>query len=349
MTQKRAVTFRQQTKGSITEFIEDEGLVCQESQNLLSALAGALLSYRHEGAELSPVVLFCTDAGKVFKSFPGTVKYEIGRVPLGAPAVDSVLKDCAPLAARSWSIFIEKTANSLARYGVFSYIRTPTALPLPEAVGMVTDATCVLLRRSSMSSIELRGSKGNELSLNFSTTREEQVVPAESPAELFALDCCRGLGASANATDFRSYFKRMLADCISTCHGTILACAPDTDLKGLNEFRDGIVIDPGLDFFGAYDAYRSDQSAESILTMQSAEELLGGILRSDGIVVFDTRARLLAYRVFFGAARVAGPAAGALVGGARRRAFEGARAMVGPKLAALLFRSQDGLTIREGR
>ncbi len=343
---KKTVTFRQQTMGSITDFIADEGLVCQESQNLLSALVGALFSYRHEGTDFSPTILFCTGSDEVFKSFPGTVEHEIASAPLGASAVHRILKDCAPLAVRSWGIFIERTADRQARYGVFSYPRNPTALPLHEAIAVVTGATCILLQKSATNSIRLRGSSGNELSLNFSTTREdaESVV---DPVEQFAADCCRDLKNATHAADFQDYFTRTLAECLAACHGAILACAIGPDLDSVSEFRDGIVIAPHLDFLSAYEAYRSDASAESILRMQSAEELFGGVLQSDGIVVLDTKARLLAYRVFYRPALTEfGP--NVPVGGARRRAFEGAKAMVGTALASLLFRSQDGLTIREG-
>jgi hypothetical protein len=112
--------------GSVSDFISDEGLSCQESQNLLSALAGALLSYKNEGMDLSPTVLFCTNTEAVFESFPGSVKHAVGTAPLGAGCVNQILKDCAPLATRSWSIFIERTTSGQARYGVFNYTPAPS-------------------------------------------------------------------------------------------------------------------------------------------------------------------------------------------------------------------------------
>lgn len=344
---RKTVTFRSQTMGSVSDFITDEGLVCQESQNLLSALAGALLSYKDEGVELSPTVLFCTNADQVFESFPGSVKHAVGTVTLGGVSVKQILKDCAPLATRSWSIFIERTTAGQARYGVFNYITLPTTLPLHEAIGITSGNTCILMRKVGASTIEVRGSKGNELALVFSTTREEETQTA-NPVEQFSLDCCQGVPGGSHVADFRSYFKRLLEEGLSRCHGTILVCASNPVLSAMGDMKDGVEILPKLDFFSAYSAYRSDSSAESILRLQSAEELFAGVLQCDGIVVFDTEGCLVAYRVFY---RPTQPDTGTTpvpIGGARRRAFEGAKSMVGTNLISVLFRSQDGLTIREG-
>jgi hypothetical protein len=116
----------------------------------------------------------------------------------------------------------------------------------------------------------------------------------------------------------------------------------------MGDMKDGVEIVPKLDFLAAYSTYRSDNSAESILRLQSAEELFKGILECDGIVVFDTAGCLVAYRVFYRPTHPGTPGMPAPTGGARRRAFEGAKTMVGTTLISVLFRSQDGLTIREG-
>jgi hypothetical protein len=344
---RKTVTFRSQTVGSVSDFISDEGLNCQESQNLLSALAGALLSYKDEGVELSPTILFCTDAAAVFESFPGSVKHAVGTAPLGAACVKQVLKDCAPLATRSWSIFIERTPQGQARYGVFNYITLPTTLPLHEAIGITSGVTCLLLRKVSPTTIEVLGSKGNELSLVFSTTREDE-THAASPVGPFALDCCRDIPGGSYTVDFRSYFKLLLEEGLSRCHGTILVCATEPVLSNMGDMKDGIEIVPKLDFFAAFSTFRSDGSAESILRLQSAEELFSGILQCDGIVVFDTTGCLVAYRVFYRPSQPGPVGSAAPAGGARRRAFEGAKTMIGSTLTSVLFRSQDGLTIREG-
>ena len=344
---RKIVTFRSQTISNIGDLIQDEGLTCHASQNLLAFLAGELLAYRDEGVDLAPVIMFCTNAEKVFQSFPGSVRHTIGNAALHADSIKRVLKDCAPLATRSWSIFIERINQDQIQYGVFNYITLPTTLPLSEAIGLTSVGTCLLLRKIDPSTIEVRGAKGNDLCLVFSTTREEAKQYA-SPVGSFAEDCCRDIANNSIAVEFKVYFKRLLEDGLSKCHGTMLVCAANPSLKTMGEMKDGIEISPKLDFLAAYQTYRSDVSAESILRLQSAEELLTGILQCDGILVFDTNGCLVAYRVFYRPTTPEIPGAPAPTGGARTRAFEGLRTMIGTELISALFRSQDGLTIKEG-
>jgi hypothetical protein len=135
---------------------------------------------------------------------------------------------------------------------------------------------------------------------------------------------------------------------LSRCHGTIRVCTEKKSIIEMEELKDGIELQPKLDFFSAYSNYRTDGTADSILRLQSAEELFIGILQCDGIVVFDTKGSLIAYRVFYRTNQSDSYGSSAPVGGARRRAFEGTKAMVCGILKSSLFRSQDGLTIREG-
>jgi hypothetical protein len=65
------------------------------------------------------------------------------------------------------------------------------------------------------------------------------------------------------------------------------------------------------------------------------------------MIVFDTMGRITSYRVFYQPQNEE-PAIQSVVGGARRRAYEGVKTLVGRPLMSVLFRSQDGLTLFHG-
>ena len=65
------------------------------------------------------------------------------------------------------------------------------------------------------------------------------------------------------------------------------------------------------------------------------------------MIVFDTTGKITAYRVFY-RPQAAAPALSKTVGGARRRAFEGVKGLVGVHIVSVLFRSQDGQTLHHG-
>jgi hypothetical protein len=128
----------------------------------------------------------------------------------------------------------------------------------------------------------------------------------------------------------------------------MLICGEDLDLSGIPEMQDAVTVLPLLDFQAAFLEFQTANTAGSILGLQRCEELLQGFLRCDGMIVFDTSGRVTAYRVFFRPTAEIAYKRNVAEGGARRRAFEGLKGLVGGQLASVLFRSQDGLTLQHG-
>ncbi len=345
MPEPISVTFRDQITGRINDLLIDEHQACAQSQNLLGFLAGALLNYRDEGVEFSPAVVICDKLENFLRAFPGSVAHTIGNALLDPSSGPRILKDCGPLSSTSWFIFIERVGDGRVRYGVFTYFRLPSAIPLHEGIAIDTTQFCILLRKTSSNSIEIRGAKGNRLTLIFSTVRE--AVTSGAPIEKFASSCCAGINEDGKRADFQVYFARLLESALTISHGTILLCSNGLDLAAVPELQDAVPVSPLLDFYAAFSEFQSANTAGSILTLQRCEELLQGFLRCDGMIVFDTEGRVVAYRVFYRATEGGGTAT-PIVGGARRRAFEGVKGLVGEQLLSILFRSQDGLTLHHG-
>ena len=341
MPRPQSVTFRDQITGKINDLLLDEGRVCAQSQNLLAYLAGTLLSYREEGVELAPILLFCDNVDKALQSFPGALTHRIGQLPLDPASGPQIMKDCAPLSNQNWFVFIERTNEAVLNYGVFTYFRLPTAIPLHEGITIDSSIFALLMRKVSSSTIEMRGARGNILFLIFSATRETLVQ--EEPIRSFAADCCKTITDAEGAKPFNEYLVRLLESALTSSHGTILVCCDGIDLSQIAAMRDAVLVRPALDLFTAFREYQASNTAAALINLQRCEELLAGFLRCDGLVVFDVKARVLAYRVFFKPETSAQSAP--IVGGARRRAYEGLKVLVGQHLISVIFRSQDGLTL----
>jgi hypothetical protein len=336
----KRVTFRTQTKGEIDDLLEDEGLQCALSQALVAVLVGELLHYAEEGRALTPSVMYCESAAEVTAGFPGSVRYEIGKTTLSADAGKQILKLCAPLATGSWHIFIERSDPSTLKFGVFKYLMLPTTAPLHEALEITrSEHFALVIRKTSLSSVEVRGSHGRHVNFLFSTVREDTVE--HQPIDEFARVCCAANDSDVDHLLFVEYFKRMLERVLTACHGTILVCGDSERLRNEASLKDATWLQPPLDFWKTFKDYRTLDSSESILELQQLEELLTGLINSDGMVAFDGRGNVLAYRVFF-TGQVAGSVPSQPAGGARRRAFEGVKALLGTSVKAVLLRSQDG-------
>jgi hypothetical protein len=347
MAKVRAVSFRSQITGTISDLIHDEGLDCKPSQDFLCALVGELLRYHDEGIELNPTIIFMADANQIHGRFPRAVRYSIGEADISPSSVKTILKGCAPLARGSWCIVIERTKGKTAKlkYGVFDYPMLPSTLPIADAMALKTDEFCMLITKTSPGTIEIRGARGSLLTMLFSTTREDSPTH-DDPIGDFAKDCCAQIAEPPEpGPQFIDYFRRLLEQVLTESHGTIFLCMPSENLGKLAELKDGISLTPKLDFFAAFTEYQQSSSAESLMKLQSCEKLLSGLVMCDGTVVFDHCGSVIAYRVFYRPSSPRSKEAEISDGGARRRAFEGIKKLLGEELTSALFRSQDGLTI----
>lgn len=334
------VTFRDHIADHIENFSKKEGLDCEKTRALLSYLSGAIVHYREEGVEMSPAVVVTTDIRAFLDPLPGAVTYKIGELPLDASFGSKILKECAPLFGPAWSIYIERTSSEALEYGVFSYFRLPSAPSIEDSLPLTSASFGMLMRKSGTSGVEFRGAKGNILTLVFSTHRGPK--NGSDPIGRFARHCVSDVSEGA-AQVLADYLRRMLTNLLNGSHGTILVCRTAGRKAEIRQIRDAVVLNPAIDF-GELLAVTGGNDVSSLLMLLRSEELLAGLMKSDGMVMFDTKGRVTAYRAFYKSSN-AGKGDAPVVGGARRRAFEGVKALIPSRLAAALFRSQDGLMI----
>jgi len=295
---------------------------------------------------MQPTVLFCEERNAVLKSFPGSVAYQIGETQFDDSAVGKVLKECAPLSGKNWLIFVERRDAGTLRYGVFRYLSMPTTPPFHDVLHLAANEVALAIRRTAPNVVEVKGSKGAHTNLIFSTARDD--LGEDDSVPKFCQQCASGLEKNETTLEFQTYLGQLVQGCLTRSHGTMLACSDIADFANTPELKDRVLLDPALDFFSVYANYRRSNSAESLLDMQHLEELLLGLMNSDGIIVFDLQGKVIAYRAFFRPVEKGDVSGAAAVGGARRRAFEGIKMLVGKTLRAVLFRSQDGKILFKG-
>ncbi|MFV1610316.1 hypothetical protein VWY06_18175, partial [Phaeobacter sp. JH20_10] len=195
-----------------------------------------------------------------------------------------------------------------------------------------------LIKKSSPTTIQVLGSKGNSVSILMSTVREDD----DSGAEIsrFIDDVISEIDADTEG--FKKYLTRLLTRELTDCHGTILLCASDDVHEKSACIDDCISLDEKIDLFCLFEAFCKSNDAESLLELQRAEDLLNGFLSCDGMITFSPEGKIISYRVFYEAGD--NGEAQQVVGGARRRAFAGVTSLKSNELKSALFRSQDGTT-----
>lgn len=307
-------------------------------------IPGWILNYKEEGREIEISAIFCQNISSVLSVLPGSIFYKVGEVEFGIEAGKTILKDCAPLCGRNWHLYISRISDAKVEYGVFSFDRSPTSFSLRDSMSLLSREFALLVHRIHVGTIEIIGSKGSAYHFEFSTTRQEVATSSDDHFGPFAKNCARSIAADEIKEKFIFYFANLLRRAVVGSHGTIVVCCENFNEKKPPEIADVVLIEPSLDFMDAFRSYLTIGSAESITQLNRLEELLAGFLSCDGIVVFDTSGGVVAYRGFY---RSASPLP-TVVGGARRRAFEGVKQLVGSAFVCALFQSQDGFTIYEG-
>ena len=340
--EQKTVSLRVSTRGELTEFLEREAKNCAYSNLVISGIIGKLWNYREEGVELNPSIVFSDDIVAFSQKLPGFSRLVIGECASSEDAAKKILKDCAPLTGESSLIFVERRGEGeKLDYGVFSFLRSPTAIGIEEALTLDETQFAVLIKKSSPTTLQVLGSKGNAVSILMSTVREED----DSDAEIskFIEDIVTEIDADTEG--FKKYLKKLLVRELTSCHGTILLCASDGVHEKSACIADHIPLEQRIDFFALFEAFRTSNDAEALLELQRAEDLLNGFLSCDGMIAFSPDGKISSYRVFYEAAdNGEGQEAERVVGGARKRAFAGVTSLQLNELKSALFRSQDGTT-----
>ena len=220
----KTVSLRVSTKGELAEFFEREGKDCAYSNKVISGLIGKLWNYKEEGVELSPAIVFTDDIISFAKKLPGFSRLNIGDCTASEEAAKKILKDCAPLTGESSLIFVQRCGQGeTLSYGVFSFLRSPTAISIEEALTLDAEQFAVLIQKSSPTTIQVLGSKGNAVSILMSTIREDD----ESGQEIEKFISNLVTDIKTDTENFIRYLTRLLKRELSECHGTILLCADE--------------------------------------------------------------------------------------------------------------------------
>lgn len=338
-TEQKTVSLRVSTRGELADFLERENKDCAYSNKVISGLLGRLWNYKEEGVEISPSVVFADDIIAFSQKLPGFSRLVIGKCASTEDAAKRILKDCAPLTGESSLIFVQRCGQGEElEYGVFSFLRSPTAIGIEEAITLDDTQFAVLVKKFSPTTLQVIGSKGNSVSILMSTVREEDT--SESEILKFIADVTSELGDDAH--DFRKYLAKVLFRELAECHGTILLCGSE-DVHETNQcISDRISLSETVDLAGHFEAFCLSNDAEALLQLQRAEDLLRGFLSCDGMIAFSTNGKIHSYRIFFEANDNGDTEQ--VVGGARRRAFSGITSVQSNELKSALFRSQDGTT-----
>lgn len=327
------ITFRRELLGGVTDFCNETALPIASAENIVELIV-LLANYQEEGVELKPKVYLFENIDSIIKMLPDGEKLKIGINDTTLNGLKKVLKKCAPLSKDGWAIYISDNGTTF-EFGVFSGASNPLSSDMDEVIIDGDESTRVVrIYQLAASCVELRSNACEPINV-FLNHRKENSDP---PLKYF--DSLIDVVVENVPVEFldttKNYLSKLISDALEESHGCIVAVStksgPPAFLKD-----DGTTFEKPIDFLELIKQLRNEEIKESVLTNKGA--LLKGMFNSDGIILFDSKGKLLGYNYFVNL-----PAEKGLVGGARKRAFSSLVGRVGRGLIAVFMQSQDGWT-----
>ncbi|MGE0527746.1 MAG: hypothetical protein AB7G93_13490 [Bdellovibrionales bacterium] len=299
-----------------------------------------LAKHKEEGKRLYPTVFLSHDLTELLSCLGGADPLLLGSGRLEAETVNRALKQCAPLSeGRSWFMFI-LIESPQAKFGVFRAPSSPIEPTSFERLrALETDRPTILgIVQLAENILEIRGSSEFHRYFHLSGASPSATQPMSVTREFIRAlvhdvppDLQKAMG---------NLYYRVLMDVMQTWHGT-LAVVLRKGAEIPTVFHDGVYLEPPLDVAQYVKRFIDEAEFRRGTNLQAQINLIRGMLGADGILVFRSDGALLGYHVFVrpdGQVELPFQA----IGGARRRAFEVLKRLVGREVLAAFYRSQDG-------
>ncbi len=335
------IAFRHLLREQLARALDQEEMACPHTPDALVEIVTSLSRYQEEGTALFPLVFLCDDVASLLAAVGGGEPLPLGSGSRDADTVRRALKQCAPLASDSWSIYFERTSDDDGlRFGLFrtdQFVLVETPMEILRATAD-RQLHAIGVAQLGDSIVEVRGASGLTRYVYLSGARSDappRTLLLHGLLSTIVRDVPEPLVA-----DTWTFYRRVFIDAMRTGHGSLVAVSP-SGAALCSTFADGQILEAPIDVAGSIARYHETRTEESRARVQAYARLLAGMMGVDGITLVRTDGAIIGYNVFIAHPHEAS-ARRSLLGGARRRTYERLAALVGHELAAAFYRSQDG-------
>ncbi len=334
----KSVSFRTHLTSNSMDLLTQVGLDCVKTARLITGIVSQLAAYTEEGVSMAPSVFICNSVANLVQ-VSGVGEHISLSEPMDLQsAASKILKAAAPLCGDNWKIYVERSEDgATCTFGVFCGTTDPSSLAVDEVLlaEKVDNYPIIRIIQTSKNKVEVKTNVGGSIEFRFNDDVDVAELDVMGSVGLLAGSIANDV--PADQVHFASFVGRVLTSAIGKSHGTLVAVLDSNKPQIPESLSDVVKIAPPLDLYERFNLHIEEgKTAGSVSRLQAAVDLLVGLISSDGITVFDSRGRVIGYRAFI---KSDGQPA---QGGARTRAFEAMKALVGGDLKAAFFRSQDG-------
>ena len=306
----------------------------------LTSLVVLLANLREEGAELTPEVYLCESLQEALKLLPDRDVLQIGITDDPISAITQGLKKCSPLAIGGWNVYLSPIDEKY-QFGLFRGSLNPLSISVSSTLFSEPLGTIKVVRlfRTATGCVELCNSSNNTQCILLNDRQDGGPKPNAHTQTLPEI-ICRDVPIIFREPSI-TYVGKTLERALAACHGTLIAITKQNKVPSF--LKDGVILSKPLDLYAAVASKsQSNKEASDEHRLNAYAALIQGMVSSDGITVFNTSGKLLAYNCFVKSQnQIDGKP---VVGGARTRAYEALLKKIGNGIDAVFIQSQDGWT-----
>jgi len=328
-----AITLRSHLLGSLNDLVESAELGVLGKCSIVCELVSLFADYQEEGTPLFLDAYLTDDLGRLTAMIPQSTCLRLGSAQFDEAGIKSAVKKAAPLVRGCWRMYLSGNGKDF-EFGLFRDSGHPLNVPIDMTLQDVGSGGAKFIRITKLvqDAVKVSVHKGKELVVNFTNAKDGVAELGQSIGDLCQL-VCEGLDKK-RAQSCETYLTYLLSKGIRESHGALIAVTKSKKVPAF--LRDCIALDPPLDFSETIESVRRDSAI--IPQLQALESLICGMLCCDGIVIFNTKAQVLAYNGFIKLKT------SNVIGGARRRAYDGLCNKLGKGLSAAFVQSRDGMS-----
>ncbi len=342
MTEQNVVSAYSQYLMSVQDLLRNVNLDEHFEATSLTQVAITFGHYTEESRLLFPTLFLTNNYNLLARRVKAETLIKIWEGKNADLNLLQLVKTGAPLADNGWSLICGLAEQEHYFFGLFR----PRAVPTEAAVELTMldngqePAQTIVVRNAGSRTTRLLSSTGQELVLDSrpsaaSMKREREVI------EQFVKVCTSGVEMK---------HREISANCLSAAmdvamrsdHG-FLAIVVDNGAALPVIFNDFARIDPAIEYQQLALRLSRVNQYDEFATVSGEISLLSSMLWSDGAVVLNPRAMVIAFNAFAKVV-VAEPRDKRIrhAGGARKRAFEAVRKDPNSEFRGALLRSSDG-------
>jgi hypothetical protein len=339
------ISFRPEIKALMRDFarafdVNQNAEDLDRIAHILTEVVVGVTSYREEGVRYLPMVMVTDSLETLLKSVNGSDAMVIGESPYQSNLTRAILKTCGPLGeGRQWAIYI-LLKDEHVQYGIFRADLFPLHQTSFERLRSLNNSQLKIIGITRMGEhvVEVRSASGEFRYIDSAGSFKPQV--ASAVLKKFVSAVTRDVPSDLKPK-MQAFFYRVAVDVYGSSHGTIGAVV-DAKAATPAYLSDGVWLKEKFGLAASINTYVERGSEADVLSLVSHGNLIQKMMVMDGVTVFSSAGSVLGFNCF-----VQDPSLqrspSAIVGGARRRAYDILCSKLGNDLISVLYKSQDGI------